>query len=120
MCLWWVGELKQRSDSHMGQLFGTQEKHLRLRVKQLTCGSPNGMRVRQSLPQPQLPRTGMWVPYKAQQLGAGDRDGSAIPGGGLLLTAKTQWEVREAITVRKACGGKPGSHGGKVILLSHT
>ena len=37
-----------------------------------------------------------------------------------MLTAETQWEVREAITVRKACGGKPGSHGGKVILLSHT
>ena len=29
-------------------------------------------------------------------------------------------EVREAIVMGNACGGKPGSHGSKVILLSHT
>ena len=28
----------------------SEEKHLRLRVKQLICGSLNGMRIRQSLP----------------------------------------------------------------------
>ena len=28
--------------------------------------------------------------------------------------------VREEIVVENACGGKPGSHGNKVILLSHT
>ena len=27
--------------------------------------------------------------------------------------------VREEIVVGKACGGKPGSQGSKVILLSH-
>ena len=27
--------------------------------------------------------------------------------------------VREKIVVRNASGGKPGSHGSKVILLSH-
>ena len=29
-------------------------------------------------------------------------------------------DVREEILVRNAGGGKPGSHGSKVILLSHT
>ena len=34
---------------------------------------------------------------------------------------KTDWEdVREKIVVGNACRGKPGSHGNKVILLSHT
>ena len=30
-----------------------------------------------------------------------------------------QGDVREEIVVGNACGGKPGSHGNKVILLSH-
>ena len=30
-----------------------------------------------------------------------------------------QGEVREEIMVGNACGGKPGSHGHKEILLSH-
>ena len=29
-------------------------------------------------------------------------------------------ELREVIVVGNACGGKPGSHGSKVIMLSHT
>ena len=28
-------------------------------------------------------------------------------------------DVREEIVVTNACGGKPGSHGSKAILLSH-
>ena len=55
----------------VGQLSESEEKHLRLRVKQLISGSLNGMRIRQSLPQPYIPRTGIQVPWKAQQLGAG-------------------------------------------------
>ena len=66
-----MGELKQGSDPHMRQLSESEEKHLRLRVKQLTCGSLNGMRIRQSLPQSYIPGTGMLVPRKVQQLGAG-------------------------------------------------
>ena len=31
-----------------------------------------------------------------------------------------QGDVREEIVVENACGGKPGSHGSKEILLSHT
>ena len=30
-----------------------------------------------------------------------------------------QGDVREEIVVENACGGKPGSHGSKAILLSH-
>ena len=55
----------------VGQLSESEEKHLRLRVKQLISGSLNGMRIRQSLPQPYIPRTGIQVPWKAQQLAAG-------------------------------------------------
>ena len=65
-----VGELKQGSDSHIGEI-ELEEKHLRLRVKQLICGRLNGMRIRQSLPQPYRPRTRTLVPWKTQQLGAG-------------------------------------------------
>ena len=66
-----VGELKQGSDPHLGQLSESEKKHLRLRVKQLICGSLNGMRIRQSLLQPYIPWTGMQVHWKAQWLGAG-------------------------------------------------
>ena len=45
-----------------GQLSESEEKHLRLRVKQLICGSLNGMRIRQSLLQPYIPQTGTQVP----------------------------------------------------------
>ena len=38
---------------------------------ELICDSINGMRIRQSLPQSYISRTGTWVPWKAQQLGAG-------------------------------------------------
>ena len=30
-----------------------------------------------------------------------------------------QGDVRKETVVRNACGGKPGSHGNKTILLSH-
>ena len=33
----------------------SEEKYLRLRVKELVSGSLNGMRIRQSLPQPHIP-----------------------------------------------------------------
>ena len=29
-------------------------------------------------------------------------------------------DVRDKILVGNACGGKPGSHGSKAVLLSHT
>ena len=71
------------------------------------------MRIRQSLPQ-----TGTQIPWKAQQLVF--RDCGVNPGRGLLLTAEMDREdVREEIVVGNACGGKPGSHGSKAVLLSH-
>ena len=45
-----------------GQLSGSEENYFRLRVKQLICGSLNGMRIRQSLPQSYTPQTGTQVP----------------------------------------------------------
>ena len=40
------------------------------------------------------------------------------------MRAAVDWErwiedVREETVVGNACGGKPGSHGSKVILVSH-
>ena len=49
----------------------SEEKHLRLKVKQVICGNLNGMRIRQSLPQPYIRWTGTQGPWKVQQLGAG-------------------------------------------------
>ena len=66
-----MGELKLGSDPHIGATVESEEKHLRLRVKQLVCSSLSGMRIRQSLLQPYIPQTGMLVPWKVQWLGAG-------------------------------------------------
>ena len=44
-----------------GQLSESEEKHLRLRVKQLICGSLNGRRIRQSLLQPYIPQMAQWL-----------------------------------------------------------
>ena len=71
-----------------------------------------------------MPQTGTQVPWKAlvagswslgimeQSQGEGccwlRRDGEADGGG-----------VTEEIVVGNACGGKPGSHGSKAILLSY-
>ena len=54
-----------------GQLSESEEKHLRLRVKQLICGNLNGMRIRQSLPQPYIYQAGMRVSWKVRWLGTG-------------------------------------------------
>ena len=79
------------------------------------------MRIRQSLPQPYIPWPGMLVPQKAQRLGAGVlglwsnlRARAAVDCGEM-----DRGDAREEIVVGNACGGKPGSHGSKAILLSH-
>ena len=64
-----MGKLKQGSNPYSGAT-ESEEKHLRLRGKQLTCGRVNGMRIRQSL-QPYVPRKEKLVSGKAQWLGAG-------------------------------------------------
>ena len=85
-----MGELKQESNPHIGAI-ESEEKHLRLGVKQLICGSLNGIRIRQSLLQPYIPQTGTEVPWKAQRLEF--RDGGAIPGQGLLLITERWIEM---------------------------
>ena len=71
-CPWQVGGTEAGVQSpHRGNWSESEEKHLRMRVKQLISGSLNGMRIRQSLPQPYIPQAGPQVPGKAQKLGAG-------------------------------------------------
>ena len=79
------------------------------------------MKIRQSLPQPYIPQTGIKVPWKVQRLGAGvwgvwsdPRARAAVDCG-----EKDREDVREEIVVGNAGGGKPGSHGSRVILLSN-
>ena len=75
-----------------GQLSESEEEHLRPRVKQLICGSLNGMRVRQSLPQTHIPQTGTRAPERHSNWELEFRDCGAIPGCGLLLTVERQIE----------------------------
>ena len=104
-----------------GQLSESEEKHLRLRVKQLICGSLNVMRIRQSLPQPYIPGTGVLVPWKAVSgswgLGIVEQSQSE---GCCSLQREGSRGCWEEILGGNACGGTPGSHGSKAILLSHT
>ena len=92
-----------------------------MRVKQLIWGSLNGMRIRQSLPQPYIPQTGTWVPRKAQWLEAGVWGLWSDPRVRAAVDCREtdKGDARKEIVVGKAFGGKPGSHGSKVILLSH-
>ena len=107
---------------HRGNCLGQRRNILRLRVKQLTCGSLNGIRIRQSWPQSYRPRTGMQVPWKVQRLGAGVQGLWSNPRATAATDCREtdRGDVREEIVVGNACGEKPGSHGSKAILLSHT
>ena len=102
------------------QLSESEEKYLRLRVKQLICGSLNGMRIRQSLPQHASCRQERWPPgwgsgWELQLSASG-----AIPGRELLLNEEMdQGDVGEEIVMGDVRGGKPGSHGSRATLLNH-
>ena len=61
------------------------------------------MRIRQSLPQPYIPQTGMQVPRRCSGWELEFRDCGAIPGLGLLLTVQIQ---------SRGCEG--GDHGGEM------
>ena len=115
-----MGELKLGSDPHIGATVQSEEKHLRLRVKQLICGSLNGMRIRQSLPQTYIPQTGTQVPWKVQWLGAGVSGLWSNPRVRAAIDCRetNRGDMREETVVGNACRGKPGSHGSKAILLS--
>ena len=64
------GETSRGPIPTSGQLFESEEKHLRLRVRQLICGSLNGVRIRQSLPQPYRPQTWTQISWTVQKLAA--------------------------------------------------
>ena len=64
---------------------GTEERHLRLRVKKLICESLNGMRITETILAAAIcsPGRGMQghkVPWKAQGWELEPRDCGAIPG----------------------------------------
>ena len=44
-----MGELKQGSDTHIGAIVWTEEKHLRQTVRQLIYDNLNGMRITQTI-----------------------------------------------------------------------
>ena len=90
----------------MGQLSESEEKHLRLRGKQLICGSLNGMRIRQSLLKLYIPCVGTQVPWKVQWLGAGVQGLWSDPRARAAANcAETDGEeVRKEIVVGNACG----------------
>ena len=68
-----------------------------------------------------MPRTGMQVPWKVQQLGARACGVWCDPRARAAVDCREmdQGDVRETTVVENACGGKPGGHGSKAILLSH-
>ena len=99
-------------------------KHLRLRVKQLIRGSLSGMRI-----------TVLAAAIHTQDRDAGPREGTAAGSWSLGILEQSQGEgcywlrrdgeadrggVTEEIVVGNACGGNPGSHASKAILLSYT
>ena len=104
----------------LGQSSEWEEKHLRLRVKQLICGSLNGMRI-SPCHSHTYPRQGSRSPRRCSHWELEFRDCGATPGQGLLLTVEEtdRGDVREEIVVGNAYGRKPSSHGSKAILLSH-
>ena len=91
-------------------------------MKQLICGSLNGMRIRQALMQPHVPWTGTPVPWKVQWLRTGVQGLWSNPRARAAVDCGEtgQGDVREETVVGNACGGKLGSHGSKAILLNHT
>ena len=73
------------------------------------------------MPQPFIPLTEMQVPWKAQRLGAGVEGLWSNPRARAAVDCgeKDRGDVRKEIVGGNACGGKPGSHGSKEVLLSH-
>ena len=63
----------------------------------------------------------MQVPWKVQQLGAGIWGLWSNPRARAAVDHRETdpGDVRKETVVGNACGGKRGSHGSKMILLSH-
>ena len=74
------------------QLSESEEKRLRLRVKQLICGSLNGRRIRQSLHSHTHSGQEHWSPGSGSGWELEFRDCGAIPRRGLLLPSERRIE----------------------------
>ena len=93
---------------------------MRLRVKQLICDSLNGMRITQKIlataihtpVRDMCPLEGTAAGGWSAEIVEESRVRSVVDGGEMALG-----DTWEEIVVGNACGGKPGSLGGKVILL---
>ena len=70
----------------LGQQSESEEKHLRLRVKELICGRLNGRRIRQSLLQP-------YIPQMAQRLGAGVQGVWSNPRARAFVDCEGMWQI---------------------------
>ena len=90
-------------------------------MKQLIYGSLKGMRKRQSLSQPYIPRTGRRVPWKVQWLGAGVWGVWSDPKVRAAVDCgeTDRGEGRRETVMGNACGEKLGRHGSKAIMLSY-
>ena len=105
----------------LGQLFGS-ETHFSLRVKQLICDSLKGMRITETIlaaakciPDRDMgPLEGTEAGSWSVGLWSNPRVRSAID-----RRETAQWDGREETEVGNAYEGKPGSQGGKAILLNH-
>ena len=82
-------------------------------MKQQICVGLNWMRIRQFLPQPYIPQTGMQVPWRVQWLGAGVYGLWRNPRASAAVECReTDWgDVREETVVGNAGGGKPWKQG---------
>ena len=105
----------------MGQLSESEEKCLRLRVKQLICGSLNGIRI----------KTVLAAAIHTWHRDTNQPEGRAAGGWSLGIVEQSQGEGccglwrdglrggEEGDCDGKCLWRKAGSHGSKVILLGH-
>ena len=114
-----INERKNKSRHYFANNNNNNKK--RMRVKELICSSLNGMRIKQSLPQPFTPQTGTWVLWKAQRLGGGVWGLRSNSRGKAAVDCRGTdgGKAEEETLVGNAWGGKPGSHESKGTLLSH-
>ena len=73
------------------------------------------------MPQPYIRRGGLELYRKGQGLGAGVEGLWSNPRARAAVDCgeTDRGDVREEAVVGDACGGKPGSHGNKAMVLSH-
>ena len=85
---------------------------MKLRVKQMTCGSLTGVRITQTI-------LAAVIPNPEREAGPLKSTTPRSWSIGIMAQRAVQGDVKEEIVVRNACGEEPGSHESKAILLSH-